>query len=151
MVVRRYRVDANNNFYIKMPEGAKILGADILTDNICVWALVDSTKPIEEKRYFRLAGTDHPIPESLEDLIYISTFNMPRMVALFHLFEIVNSKNPDEPVIAVEHKTHNKMPRQNTAAHEAALEAFEFLTEKLSKWPQMAGYIEEAYRILEGK
>ena len=88
MVVYKYPINEFSDYIgMEMPQGAKILTVQMQYDVPCIWALVDPDMPLEQ-RVFRLAGTGHPIYESLINLDYIGTFQMSRGDLIFHLLEI---------------------------------------------------------------
>ncbi len=85
--VWKYEVPLEDRFSISMPEGAEILCVQIQRDDPHIWAVVDPDAE-RMRRWFRLAGTDHPLGDNL-NLNYIGSFQMAEETLIFHLFEIV--------------------------------------------------------------
>ena len=91
LTIFKYPVPAEDHFTLEMPKGAKILTVQAQRGNPQLWAMVDSETK-KEKRYFRLAGTGHPLGDDYLKIInYIGTFQMGNGVLVFHLFEIKGS------------------------------------------------------------
>ena len=88
LTVHKHHVELGDYFEIAMPKGAKILTVAEQHGLPCLWALVDTDKPIE-KRLFRFAGTGHPITERPEHLQFVATFQMQGGSLVFHIFEVV--------------------------------------------------------------
>ena len=70
-------------FGVPMPIGAEVLHAAGQGADVCVWALVDPTAP-EERRYFDVYGTGHPMPA--EPGRYVGTVHLPGPL-VFHVFD----------------------------------------------------------------
>jgi hypothetical protein len=70
---------------VEMPEGARVLHADVQYGKPCVWALVDPEAPKTPRR-FRLAGSGHPI-EDADTRGYINTFLLQDGAFVGHLFD----------------------------------------------------------------
>jgi hypothetical protein len=83
--VFKYDVSLEDTFTVKMPIGAEMLYTQAQNDIPRLWALVDTDKKEQEYK-FRLAGTGHPIDDSLV-LKYIGTL---QIYGVFHLFQILN-------------------------------------------------------------
>jgi hypothetical protein len=86
MKVYKYAVPIADQFTLKLPEGAEILSVHAQQNTPYFWALVEPTALLE-KRHFRLAGTEHPIEESREQLKFIGTVHLHDGALVFHLFE----------------------------------------------------------------
>jgi hypothetical protein len=74
---------------IEMPIGARLLTVQPQGDQVCLWALVETTA-MKERRYIAILGTGHEAP-SRGDLKYIGTFQLNKGALVFHAFEIVNA------------------------------------------------------------
>jgi hypothetical protein len=70
---------------VMLPKNAQILSVQYQDDKPCVWAMVDSDAPREQRR-FLLYGTGHPIKEH-ERLKFIGTIQRIGLVG--HLFEFL--------------------------------------------------------------
>jgi hypothetical protein len=69
---------------IGMPRGAQALAVQTQHGQPQLWALVDTEAPYET-RQFRIAGTGHPIDESVG--AYVGTFQLHGGALVFHVFE----------------------------------------------------------------
>ena len=84
----KYPVLIQDHFTLELPKDAKILTVQTQRGIPQLWAMVDSEIG-KEKRYFRLAGTGHPLGDDYLRIInYIGTFQMVNGTLVFHLFEI---------------------------------------------------------------
>jgi len=70
---------------LRMPYDARILSVQMQDEVTVLWALVDPDMYLES-RFFRVAGTGHPIRHELG--VYIDTFQMNGGALIFHVFEI---------------------------------------------------------------
>lgn len=86
--VYKYPVLLSDRFHLDLPVGAKILSVNIQHGNPQMWALVDPDCPLE-RRFFRLAGTGHPIEDTVVE--HVGTFRIANGDLVFHLFEEVSS------------------------------------------------------------
>lgn len=68
---------------IEMPEGAEILTAQIQNGVLCLWAIVDTSKP-ETTRVIEIIGTGHEIQKG--ERKYIGTV-YPDNGLVWHIFE----------------------------------------------------------------
>lgn len=92
--IHKYPIPVEDYFDIDMPAHATILtvqtqriGQGGLAREVpCIWAKVDPANP-PHPRKFRLAGTGHPIEESVGH--YVGTFQLSGGELVFHLFEVV--------------------------------------------------------------
>ena len=73
----------NDDITIEMHEGAEILYIEVQHGIPCLWARVNTNKPIERK-HFRMAGTGHPLNNAGK---HIGSFLMEEGKLVFHLFE----------------------------------------------------------------
>lgn len=69
---------------ISIPEGAEILNCAIQSGAVFLWALVDSSLPLQ-RREIEMIGTGNQIPE--EERRYISTILDGALV--WHIFEVI--------------------------------------------------------------
>ena len=77
---------------LRMPKGAEVLRVAAQGDQPCMWALVDTEAP-KENRHFRFAGTGHPIDEKGR-MKFIDTFFMRDGALVFHIFEYTRADAP---------------------------------------------------------
>lgn len=74
---------------LEMPKGAEILTVQSQHESACIWALVDSEAPLED-RHFDVVGTGQPIEETGIKRKYIGTFQLGGGALVYHLFEKYN-------------------------------------------------------------
>jgi hypothetical protein len=79
----KYPVPLADSFVLNMPKDATPLHVDVQRGAPCLWALVDTSAPNEE-RTFRLVGTGGDVPR---DTCYVGTFQQGPFV--WHVFEEV--------------------------------------------------------------
>ena len=91
LTIYKYIIPIEDHFTLELPKDAKILTVQTQRGTPQLWAMVDSETE-KEKRYFRLAGTGHPLSLVNAHFIYIGTFQMGNGVLVFHLFEIKGGK-----------------------------------------------------------
>lgn len=83
----KFEIQIRDVVRVLMPEGAEILTFQNQRGNPCIWALVDPTKPKEE-RMFEIYGTGHDIHEDMGiDREYIGTIISEQGMLVWHLFE----------------------------------------------------------------
>lgn len=69
---------------VSMPAGADILQVSNQFNSVCMWALVDTTRPVETRRFY-IIGTGHPLPE--EPVVYLGTAKVENGHIVLHVFE----------------------------------------------------------------
>lgn len=75
-------------FCMEMPKGARVLSLQTQGGVPMLWALVDPAKTHKpEKRWFRIAGTGHPIAD-VDSYTFIGTFQVMSGKLVFHVWEI---------------------------------------------------------------
>ena len=79
---------------IKMPKNSTILTVQIQGQRVCLWALVDIDKGLED-RFFAIFETGKQVPENI--LRYVGTFQIPEENFVGHVFEM---KGEDELQLA---------------------------------------------------
>jgi hypothetical protein len=70
---------------IKMPIGAKILCVQSQNETPCLWAIVTTEAPLEE-RVIEIRGTGHEL-HGYFAMEYIGTFQLRQGQLVFHVFE----------------------------------------------------------------
>jgi hypothetical protein len=83
----KYPLEITDQQSVTMPEGAKILTAQMQGRDLCLWAIVDPDARHHEDRHIQIVGTGHLI-EGLEDakqFSYIASVQMGALV--WHVFE----------------------------------------------------------------
>ena len=86
----KYVLPINDKVAILMPRGARILSVQMQGEILCLWALCDPAEPLQNDRYFRVAGTNHPIDDN-DDLFYLDSVQMraSEVRLVWHVFEII--------------------------------------------------------------
>lgn len=87
--IYKYPIDIDKPKPIQLPVDAEVVNFDIDgRGQICIWCLVDTDKPLEEKT-FVILGTGFPIPSNLW---YVRSFKDTSGIPTFfwHLFEKLN-------------------------------------------------------------
>lgn len=69
---------------LSMPVGAQILSVANQFSSICLWVLVDTNAPAENRRFY-VVGTGHPLPE--EPTVYRGTAKVENGHIILHVFE----------------------------------------------------------------
>lgn len=71
---------------VEMPVGAEVLTAREQGENICVWARVETTETLKDKRTFKVFGTGHEIPDD-PNFHYVGTAMLQGGGLVMHVFE----------------------------------------------------------------
>ena len=86
--VFKYLLDVTDLQDVRLPQGAKILTAQMQGDQLCLWALVDQDAlHLTEWRRIRIAGTGHEI--EADSIKYISTVQLHGGALVYHIFEVL--------------------------------------------------------------
>lgn len=85
--VYKYQLEIKDEVLVSMPKDAKILTVQVQNGRPCIWASVDPSSSDMEIRKFRIAGTGHPVEDSIIEN-YIGTVQMYEGKLVFHVFEI---------------------------------------------------------------
>jgi hypothetical protein len=86
LTIYKYPLKTTDEQVIQMPFGATILSAQCQMKSICVWAIVNTTAPLENRK-FRIFGTGHPFDLTPNEFKFIDTVQMDMLV--FHVFEVI--------------------------------------------------------------
>lgn len=87
-LIYKYKLEVCPKQTIKMPAEAKLLTVQTQNDILCIWAIVDPEKPLEDYT-FHVIGTGHVSQENLDDtgnFAYISTAQMASGALVWHIF-----------------------------------------------------------------
>lgn len=83
--IYKYELEIEDGQNISLPIGAEILDAQMQSDKLCMWCLVNPKVPTEI-RNFEIFGTGHPVLSDMgTSRKYIATVQTRGLV--FHLFE----------------------------------------------------------------
>lgn len=75
---------SNGIVFVEIPEGAKLLTAQVQDGHICLWAIVDPERTKQQRRVF-VIGTGWPrFPEFAIE--YLGTVQFPESCLVFHVF-----------------------------------------------------------------
>ena len=84
--IYKYPLEVTDTQFIELPLGAEILTAQMQGNQLCLWAMVNSSPDaIKKNRRIEIIGTGYPVPTG--DLKYISTFQIAGGGLTFHVFE----------------------------------------------------------------
>ena len=83
----KYQIDPGTRFKIEMPKHSKILKVENQLNIPCMWVLVHPEFALETRRFI-FVGTGHPIDFDINQLEFISTFQMQGGTFIFHIFEV---------------------------------------------------------------
>lgn len=85
MAIWKFELETTDMTGVDMPAGAKILTMQEQHGKPCIWALVDTCLP-KENRVFCIHGTGHEVssPHAKE---YVGTYQL--LGGVFHVFELL--------------------------------------------------------------
>jgi len=84
--IYKYQLDPMEK-NVTMPEGATILHVDSQRDEICIWAEVDTDKPLVT-RVFEIYGTGHEIPKDMGFVLkHLGSVKLHQDALIFHVYE----------------------------------------------------------------
>lgn len=86
--IHKYLVPLQDPVTIQMPEGARILSAQVQVCDVCIWAMVDTSKAVED-RNIRIVGTGHPA-DDIDPSKFIGTVQLRGGSLVLHLFEAIS-------------------------------------------------------------
>ena len=81
--IYKYELEVTDYQDIPMPLCAQILTIQVQHDKPCIWALVNTERPIQKQRIF-ICGTGHPYDENFDR--YLGTFQLHSGSLVFHVF-----------------------------------------------------------------
>ena len=87
-MVYKYPLYIQDEVVVMMPNGARVLSVQVQNGRPCLWAAVDTNELTLEERWFRIAGTGHPIHDDVVDR-FIGTIQMCEGSIVYHIFEIL--------------------------------------------------------------
>lgn len=82
MEIWKFKLELTGTQTIAVREGATILSVDFQRDDLCLWVLLDTNKPVEHK-IIDLFGTGHLVPPTKKR--FIGTVQQHTFV--WHIFE----------------------------------------------------------------
>ena len=89
--IYKYYFPIQDEFYLEVPYGAKILTVQMQHSEAQIWALVDTDSEDVRFRGFRVLGTGHPFPDADTYSQYVGTIQLHQGDLVFHVFT-----TPDE-------------------------------------------------------
>ncbi len=84
----KYTLEIIVDQVLELPYKSEILTVQMQHGSPQLWAIVTPELP-KEKRHIRIHGTGHQM-SSVDNLKYISTFQMENGSLIFHVFELVS-------------------------------------------------------------
>ena len=86
--VLKYTLGFGDYQSIDMPKGSEILKVDNQLEVLCVWAIVNPSVEVMERRRFEVYGTGHFIEEGRDvERKYLNTVQFEKGRLVFHVFE----------------------------------------------------------------
>lgn len=83
---------------VSMPEGARVLTVQVQYETPCLWAMVDTEKPLVD-HLIHIAGTGHPLPlQNVGWGQYVGSFQRLGGSLVFHVFDIERYPASSSPV-----------------------------------------------------
>ena len=84
--IYKYQLDLLDTQFVELSLGAEILTVQMQGNQLCLWAMVNTLpEAIKKNRRIEIIGTGNPVP--IDDLKYISTFQMMDERLTYHVFE----------------------------------------------------------------
>lgn len=104
--VHKHIFPINDEFWLSLPEDAKILKVDVQHNIPTLWEIHKTDNTLYRDRKFRIVGTGHPILDG-QTLSHIATFFMHDGDLVWHLFEeyVVNPPYSNQPSIKTSTET----------------------------------------------
>lgn len=91
-----YKYNIEPNITYEMPQGAQILSVQAQEDTVQLWALVDTARP-PDIRKFRAYGTGHAIEH--ENLQFLGTCQLYGGNLVLHIFEETSCISEPKPTV----------------------------------------------------
>lgn len=86
MNIWKYPLEVTDAQPVFMPAGAKVLSAQVQHGVICLWAMVDPSKP-DVPHVVRIIGTGHSFPAVIADEYqHVGTVQLAGGDLIFHVF-----------------------------------------------------------------
>jgi hypothetical protein len=86
-IIYKYKITESEDIQVEMPKGAQILHADIMSNGMHVWALVNPKHKLKKKT-FRVIATGQEISDyDKKHYHYIKT--MIDGIFVWHLYELI--------------------------------------------------------------
>ena len=89
MKIFKYYIDhlTENQFSLDLPKGSAVLSFQNQLEKFVVWALVDETAELQERKFI-LLSTGEKIDEKVKFKNFVCTAQFQNESLVFHLFEI---------------------------------------------------------------
>jgi hypothetical protein len=85
-VIWKYELSVTDNQEFLMHEGAQVLSVGDQNGKLCVWVMMDTTKPVRPK-HFCIVGTGQSFSVECPPKRFVGTVIMSRFV--WHVFEVM--------------------------------------------------------------
>lgn len=83
--IYKYRIVPDDAHTLRLPIGAEFLSIQEQHGSPQAWFLIDPDEKVSVKRFFRVYGTGHDMPDDPGK--YLGTFQLHGGSLVFHLFE----------------------------------------------------------------
>ncbi len=87
MSVWKFVLPIDDVVSVQMPARARVLSCGVQHGEVCVWAAVDTTAALVERR-FRVAGTGHPLTLIDASGPFVGTVMLHGGALVFHVFDL---------------------------------------------------------------
>lgn len=85
LTIHKYPIEVTDYATITMPTRSRLLSVQVRNGVPCVWALVDPTAELVERR-LRVFGTGHPVDVG-GGCPFVGTFQLHGGALVFHVFD----------------------------------------------------------------
>ncbi len=82
----KFELETTDQQTLKMPNGAEILTVQIQHGVPCLWAMIYSDEPLED-RIIEINGTGNPVRDPCQMRKYIGTYQLQGGAFIGHVFE----------------------------------------------------------------
>ena len=86
LTIYKYPLLVLDTQVVELPVVHDILTVQVQNEEVCLWAMVDTSETSKEKVVIRMFGTGHPVPDS-PGIEYISTIQLSGGSLVFHIFK----------------------------------------------------------------
>lgn len=104
--VYKYSIQVTDEFTLALPQGAEIVHVAVQNYRPQLWALVDTDRPLEIRR-FAVRGTGHVVDDALR---HVGSFLLADDTFVGHLFEHAGDPDPAEQALKSWVEVHGPIP-----------------------------------------
>lgn len=93
--------ELSDEIWMTMPVGAVIRAVGNQAESLCFWAEVEQRETRTAVRYFRVAGTGHPLEPARyyewKEMHYLGTVQFLSGNLVFHIYELIPVESKESP------------------------------------------------------